>query len=197
MSSSQQIPERNPAGSAGREAELAALISQMARGDQQAYGQFYDRTAGAVLGMVLGVIRDREQSEEVMQEILVEAWRTASRFDPDEGSAMSWLMTLAHRRAVGRVRSEQPADEREKRASAAWMADDPPSGPAEAALDAGRVRRCLGTLTQEQRESVTLAYFGGYSYSEVAALTGVPAGTVRTRLRDALIRIRDGLGAEA
>jgi RNA polymerase sigma-70 factor (ECF subfamily) len=196
MSSSQQIPERNPAGSPGRAAELAALISQMARGDQQAYGQFYDRTAGAVLGMVLGVIRDREQSEEVMQEILVEAWRTASRFDPGLGSAMSWLMTLAHRRAVGRVRSEQPADERENRA-AAWMGDDEPSGPAEAALDAGRVRRCLGTLTQEQRESVTLAYCGGYSYTEVAALTGVPAGTVRTRLRDALIRIRDGLGAEA
>jgi RNA polymerase sigma-70 factor, ECF subfamily len=190
MSSSQQIPQRNPAGSAGREAELAALISLIARGDQQAYGQFYDRTAGAV-------IRDREQSEKVMQEILVEAWRTASRFDPGQGSAMSWLMTLAHRRAVGYVRSEQPADERENRASAAWIGDDLPSGPAEAALEAGRVRRCLGTLTQEQRESVTLAYCGGYSYTEVAALTGVPASTVRTRLRDALIRIRDGLGAGA
>lgn len=197
MSSSQQIPQRNPAGSAGREAELATLISQMARGDQQAYGQFYDRTAGAVLGMVLGVIRDREQSEEVMQEILVEAWRTAPRFDPGQGSAMSWLMTLAHRRAVDRVRSEQSADERENRAGAAWMGDEEPSGPAEAALEAGRVRRCLGTLTQEQRESVTLAYCGGCSYTEVAALTGVPAATVRTRLRDALIRIRDGLGAEA
>jgi RNA polymerase sigma-70 factor (ECF subfamily) len=197
MSSSQQIPQRNPAGSAGREAELAALISSIARGDQQAYGQFYDRTAGAVLGMVLGVIRDQQQSEKVMQEILVEAWRTASRFDPGQGSAMSWLMTLAHRRAVGHVRSEQPADERENRASAAWIGDDEPSGPAEAALEAGRVRRCLGTLTQEQRESVTLAYCGGYSYTEVAALTGVPASTVRTRLRDALIRIRDGLGAGA
>lgn len=195
MSSSQEIPQHGPAGSAGREAELAVLISQMARGDQQAYGQFYDRTAGAVLGLVLGVIRDREQSEQVMQEILVEVWRTASRFDPGQGSAMSWLMTLAHRRAVGHVRSGQGADERQKCAPAVWTAQDEPSGTAEAALEAGRVRRCLGTLTEEQRESVTLAYYGGYSYSEVGTLLQIPASSVRTRLRDALIRIRDSLGA--
>jgi RNA polymerase sigma-70 factor, ECF subfamily len=196
MSSSQEIPQRGPAVSAGREPELAVLISQIARGDQQAYGQFYDRTAGAVLGMVLGVIRDREQSEQVMQEIMVEAWRTASRFDPGDGSALSWLMTLAHRRAAACVRSDQPAGERKRRATAAQLGDDGPSRATETTLDAGRVRRCLGTLTPEQRESVTLAYYGGYSYGEVGALIGVPAAAVRTRLRDALIRIRDGLGAE-
>jgi RNA polymerase sigma-70 factor (ECF subfamily) len=195
MSSSQEIPQHRPAASAGREAELAVLISQIARGDQQAYGQFYDCTAGALLGMVLRVVRDREQSEQVMQEVLVEVWRTASRFDPSQGSALSWVMTMAHRRAVGRVRSDRPADERENRASAAGVLDDGPSGTAEATLDAGRVRRCLGTLTQEQRESVTLVYYGAYSCGEAGTLLGVPAGTVRTRLRDALIRIRDGLGA--
>jgi RNA polymerase sigma-70 factor (ECF subfamily) len=196
VSNSRQITQHGPAASTEHEAELAVLISQTARGDQQAYGQFYDRTASAVLGMVLGVIRDREQSEQVMQDVMVEAWRTASRFDPGQGSAMSWLMTLAHRRAVACVRAEQPAGERKHRATAAQIGDDDPSWGTETTLEAGRVRRCLGTLTHEQRESVTLAYYGGYSYLEVGALLGVPASTVRTRLRDALIRIRDGLGAE-
>jgi RNA polymerase sigma-70 factor (ECF subfamily) len=196
MSSSRQITQHGPAGSTEHEVELAVLIAQVARGDQQAYGQFYDRTAGAVLGMVLRVVRDREQSEQVMQDVLLEAWQTASRFDPGSGSVMSWLMTLAHRRAAACVRSEQPAEERKRRATAAQTDDDEPRRATETTLDAGRVRRCLGTLTEEQRESVALAYYGGYSYGEVGALLGVPASTVRTRLRDALIRIRDGLGAQ-
>ncbi|MEP7025139.1 MAG: ECF RNA polymerase sigma factor SigK [Actinomycetota bacterium] len=201
MTSSQGIPRRRPAPAAGpgagpREAELAVLITQVARGDKQAYAEFYDRTASAVLGMVLSVIRDLAQSEEVMQEVLLEAWRTASRFDPAKGSAMSWLMTLAHRRAVDRVRSEQRATEREKRATVAEIDYDEVLEAVESALDRERVRRCLGTLTELQRESVTLAYYGGYSYSEVATLLGVPAGTVKTRMRDGLIRIRDCLGAD-
>jgi len=131
-----------------------------------------------------------------MQEVLLEAWRTASRYDPARGSAMSWLMTLAHRRAVDRVRSEQRAADRAQRATSAQVDYDDVIEAVEAALDRERVRRCLGSLTDLQRESVTLAYYGGYSYSEVARLLGVPPGTVKTRMRDGLIRLRDCLGAE-
>ena len=131
-----------------------------------------------------------------MQEVLLEAWRTASRYDPARGSAMSWLMTLAHRRAVDRVRSEQRAADREQRATSAQVDYDDVIEAVESALDRERVRRCLDALTDLQRESVTLAYYGGYSYSEVARLLGVPPGTVKTRMRDGLIRLRDCLGAE-
>jgi RNA polymerase sigma-70 factor (ECF subfamily) len=142
------------------------------------------------------VLRDLAQSEEVMQEVLLEAWRTASRYDPARGSAMSWLMMLAHRRAVDRVRSEQRAADREQRATSAQVDYDDVIEAVESALDRERVRRCLDALTDLQRESVTLAYYGGYSYSEVARLLGVPSGTVKTRMRDGLIRLRDCLGAE-
>jgi RNA polymerase sigma-70 factor (ECF subfamily) len=142
------------------------------------------------------VLRDLAQSEEVMQEVLLEAWRTASRYDPARGSAMSWLMMLAHRRAVDRVRSEQRAADREQRATSAQVDYDDVIEAVESALDRERVRRCLDALTDLQRESVTLAYYGGYSYSEVARLLGVPPGTVKTRMRDGLIRLRDCLGAE-
>jgi RNA polymerase sigma-70 factor, ECF subfamily len=196
MTGSQQAHWPGPAGGAGPEPELALLVSRIARGDQRAYEVFYDRTAGPVLGLVLSVLRDQAQSEEVMQEVLLEAWRTASRFDPARGSAMAWLMTLAHRRAVDRVRSEQRAAEREQRASSAQVDYDDVTEAVEDALDRERVRRCLDSLTDLQRESVTLAYYGGYSYSEVARLLGVPPGTVKTRMRDGLIRIRDCLGAE-
>jgi RNA polymerase sigma-70 factor, ECF subfamily len=146
--------------------------------------------------MVLRVLRDPAQSEEVMQEVLLEVWRSATRFDPSAGSAVAWIMTLAHRRAVDRVRSEQRAAQRELRAATAAVAYDEVSDAVEANLERERVRRCLAGLTELQRESVTLAYYGGYSYREVAELLGVAVGTVKTRMRDGLIRLRDCLGVE-
>ena len=152
--------------------------------------------AGPILGMVRGVVRDVAQSEEVMQEVLLDLWRTASRFDSSKGSAMAWVMTLAHRRAVDRVRSEQKSAERELRAASAQIDYDDVTEAVEATIDRERVRRCLRSLTDLQRESVTLAYYGSYSYSEVAGLLGVAVGTVKTRMRDGLIRLRDCLGVE-
>jgi RNA polymerase sigma-70 factor (ECF subfamily) len=149
-----------------------------------------------VLGTVRRVLRDPAQSEEVMQEVLLEVWRTAARFDPSVGSASAWIMTLAHRRAVDRVRSEQRAAARELRAATASIEYDEVSDAALTTLEQERVRRCLGGLTELQRESVTLAYYGGYSYREVAQLLGVAVGTVKTRMRDGLIRLRDCLGVE-
>jgi RNA polymerase sigma-70 factor, ECF subfamily len=176
--------------------DLAALLALVARGDQGAFATVYDRSAAQVFGLVCLVVRDPAQSEEVTQEVMLEVWRTASRFDPHRGSALAWLMTMAHRRAVDRVRSGQAAAERELRAAAAATDYDVVAEEVETRLDAQRVRRCLGSLTELQRESVTLAYYGGYTYREVASLLGVAVGTVKTRMRDGLIRLRDCLGAD-
>lgn len=177
--------------------DLAPLLALVARGDQAAFATVYDHSAAQVFGLVRRVVRDPAQSEEVTQEVMLEVWRTASRFDPHRGSAMAWLMTMAHRRAVDRVRSEQKAAEREQRVASAEIAYDEVTEAVEARLDRERVRRCMGSLTELQRESVTLAYYGGYTYRQVAELLGVAVGTVKTRMRDGLIRLRDCLGVDA
>jgi RNA polymerase sigma-70 factor (ECF subfamily) len=175
---------------------LEAALTAVARGDNAAFAAIYDQCAAAVLGTVLRVLRDPAQSEEVMQEVLLDVWRNAARFDPAAGSGTAWIMMLAHRRAVDRVRSEQRSAERELRAATASVAYDEVTDAVEARLEHERVRRCLASLTELQRESVTLAFYRGYSYSEVAQLLGVAVGTVKTRMRDGLIRLRDCLGVE-
>lgn len=184
--------ERRPTG-------LDLLLGQVARGDEAAFEQVYDQVAGAVHGLVRRVVRDPAQSQEVVQEVLVEVWRTASRYEPARGSAMAWIMTLAHRRAVDRVRSEQASSDRQAKLARIEqpIAYDEVAEHVEGRLDRERVRRCLGSLTDLQRESVALAYYEGYSYREVAELLTVPLGTVKTRMRDGLIRLRDCLGVEA
>jgi RNA polymerase sigma-70 factor, ECF subfamily len=181
----------NPPGTS-----LEILLGRVARGDQGAFEAVCHRIAATVSGTVRGVVRDPCQSEEVTQEVLIEVWRAASRFDAGRGSAMAWVTTIAHRRAVDRVRSEQRSAAREKRAAALMISYDDVVETVEAGLDRERVRRCLGSLTQLQREAVTLAYYGGYTYRQVASLLGVAAGTVNTRMRDGLIRLRDCLGVE-
>jgi RNA polymerase sigma-70 factor (ECF subfamily) len=181
----------------GTDQDLDRLLGLVARGDQAAFEAVYDRLAGPVYGLIRKVLRDPAQSEEVAQEVLLEAWRCASRFDPARGSAATWVMTIAHRRAVDRVRSAAAAAEREHRAAAEQGTAAPGDEVADAvtaSLEAERVRRCLGGLTDLQRESITLAYYGGYTYPQVAGLLGDPLGTVKTRIRDGLIRLRDCMG---
>jgi len=187
-------PGTGPAPAPGT--DLANLLARVARGDQAAFATVYDRCAAQVYGLVRRVVRDPAQSEEVTQEVMLEVWRTASRFDPYRGSATAWLMTMAHRRAIDRVRSGLAAAQREARAAVAETDYDVVAEEVETRLDAQRVRRCLETLTELQRESVILAYYGGYTYREVAGLLGVAVGTVKTRMRDGLIRLRDCVGAE-
>lgn len=179
--------------------DLRSLLEQVARGDQDAFASVYDAVAGPVLGLVRSVLRDPAQSEEVAQEVLVEVWRSAARFRPDRGSAMSWVMTLAHRRAVDRVRSAQASANREHKAAmlAQTPAFDEVTEQVEARLEREQVRRCMRTLTEVQHQSVTLAYYRGLTYREVAELLALPLGTVKTRLRDGLIRLRDCLGVSA
>jgi RNA polymerase sigma-70 factor (ECF subfamily) len=175
---------------------LEDLLAGVARGDEGAYEAVYDHASGWVLGVVRKVLRDPAQSEEVMQEVLLDVWRSAARFDPARGTGTSWIMTLAHRRAVDRVRSERSHTSREMRSASAVIDYDDVTEAVEASLDRERVQRCLASLTPLQRECVNLAYYGGYTYREVAELLGVPAGTVKTRMRDGLIRLRDCLGVE-
>jgi len=189
----ESVPGMPARGAPGQALRLDELLTAVARGDERAYEAVYDLTSGWVLGVARRVVRDPALAEEVMQEVLLDVWRRASRFDPALGSGATWVMTLAHRRAVDRVRSERSQVSRERRAATAVIDYDDVTETVEASLDAERVKRCLTSLTELQRECVSLAYYGGYSYREVAELLGVPAGTVKTRMRDGLIRLRDCL----
>ena len=175
--------------------DLDGLLTLVGRRDQAAFETVYDRVAAPVFGLIRRVLRDPAQSEEVAQETLFEVWRTAARFDPARGSAVTWVMTIAHRRAVDRVRSEVAAAEREARAaSRSAVPADEVAEAVESSLEAERVSRCLDGLTDLQRESITLAYYAGYTYQQVASVLGVALGTVKTRIRDGLKRLRDCLG---
>jgi RNA polymerase sigma-70 factor (ECF subfamily) len=175
------------------------LLQRVARGDAAAFELLYDQVANMVFGVVRRVLRDPAQSEEVSQEVLLEVWRTATRFDRGRGSAATWILTMAHRRAIDRVRAAQAAHDREERVAQRehTPAYDEVADQVETRLEQEQVRRCLGQLTELQRQSVTLAYYNGYTYREVAEVLDVPLGTIKTRLRDGLIRLRDCMGVEA
>lgn len=195
-------PHRRPrspdalARPASREADAATtLLRRAAGGDEGAFAGLYDLVAPAVFGTVKRVVRNPAQAEEVTQEVFVDVWRTAPRFDPARGSALTWVLTLAHRRAVDRVRSEESHHRRTERLRQTSVS----SGPSAAddvidRLDRSRVAHALGGLTAAQRESVELAFYGGHTHAEISTLLDLPLGTVKTRIRDGLIRLRDALG---
>jgi RNA polymerase sigma-70 factor, ECF subfamily len=180
--------------------ELAELLARVGAGDHEAFAMFYDRTSRVVYGIVLHVVRDRAQAEEVTQEVYVDAWKAATRFDAASGSPTAWLNTIAHRRAVDRVRSSERRIHREQRVYL-----ESPEGPVASdtsdivvAHDEGsRVRTALASLPAAQREAVLLAYFDGQSHRDISESLNLPLGTVKTRIRDGLRRLRTQLGGAA
>ncbi len=178
----------------GSPAALRSLMAASATGDRTAFATLYDQLAPAIHGVTLRVIRDPSMAEEVTQEVFVEMWRIAPRYDATKGSVRSWAMAIAHNRSVDRVRAEQSSRNRDERdaleqPSTAPAADE----PVEVEFERQRVRRALELLTDTQRQAVELAYFGGHTYREVALILDVAEGTVKTRIRDGLIRLRTEL----
>jgi len=172
------------------------LLRRVATGDRDSFAALYDATATRVFGLVKRLLRDHAQSEEVTQEIYLEIWQTATRYDPTKGGAMAWMMTMAHRRAVDRVRASQASRDRDVRIGIRDHAQafDSVTENVEVLIESERVKAAMLRLTELQRQAVQLAYFGGYSHREVSAMLSVPIGTVKTRLRDGMIRLRDELG---
>ncbi len=172
--------------------ELSSVMQRVAAGDHAAFGTFYDATSRTVFGIVLRVLRDRAQAEEVAQEVFLEAWRSASRYDRQQGTPSAWINTIAHRRAVDRVRSVERSTRRDHRhAESEHVADAPDVSDLVIARDEGsRVRQALSLLPEAQRTALALAYFDGRTQREVAEILNVPLGTVKTRMRDALKKLR-------
>jgi RNA polymerase sigma-70 factor (ECF subfamily) len=176
--------------------DLDALMLRVAAGDREAFATLYDLVAPVVFGMSRRILRDRAMSEEVTQGVMLEVWKTAGRFDPETGSARAYVLTLAHRRTVDRVRSEQASRIRTERAGSreVTVAGDPVSEGVERELDRAAVRTALLDLSELQRQAIEMAYFQGMTQTQVAEALQVPLGTVKTRMRDGMIRLAEMLG---
>jgi RNA polymerase sigma-70 factor (ECF subfamily) len=198
--SEDEVPTRLvPVAAPALRIDIDDLLERVGRGDERAFTALYDELSARVYGLIKRVLRDPAQAEEVTQEVMVEVWRTAPRFERAKGSATAWIFTIAHRRAVDRVRSEQAGAERVRKV-AAVSAETPYDDVVETAtarIEQQQVRRCLEGLTGLQREAITMAYYGGRSYREVAEQLDIALPTIKTRMRDGLIRMRDCLGVSA
>jgi RNA polymerase sigma-70 factor (ECF subfamily) len=189
-------PDQAAGESSGSAADLSELLARIAQQDQTAFAEFYAQTSRRVYGLARRVLIDPELSQDTTQEVYLQVWNMADRFNPEAGSPMAWLMTLAHRRAVDRVRSEQSSTDREARYGAAMQVKDHDDvvDTVTQRLEAEAVVKCLETLTETQQESVRLAYYGGLTYREVAEKLGVAVPTIKSRIRDGLIRLKTCLG---
>ncbi len=175
---------------------VGEMLVRVAAGDQSAFARVYDMLSPRVFGLILRVLVDRSQSEEVLQEVFLEVWQSAARFAPNKGQGRTWVLTIAHRRAVDRVRASQASTDRDVRVGFRDLdvAYDGVAEQAQLRIEGRQVATALRTLPDPQREALTLAYYGGYSQSEIAALVGAPLGTIKTRMRDGLTRLRAEMG---
>ncbi|MEX2550746.1 MAG: ECF RNA polymerase sigma factor SigK [Nitriliruptoraceae bacterium] len=174
------------------------LLAGIAAGDQTALGALFDALGARVYGVIHRVLRDPAQAEEVTQEVMLEVWANAARFDGERGSPRTWIVTMARRRAIDRVRSEQASRDRTRRMGIRdqGRAFDEVSERVILDEEHAEVTAALGALTDLQRRAIELAYFEGHTYREVAELLDTPLGTVKTRMRDGLLRMRDVMEVE-
>jgi RNA polymerase sigma-70 factor (ECF subfamily) len=191
-------PLRLAAPAPATPADLGDLLLLVARGDERAFAAVYDALGASVYGLARRVVRDPSRAEEISQEVFIQVWKSAVRFDPARGNAKSWILTLAHRRAVDAVRHDQAATNRENKYDWSNGPDfDEVEETVTISLEHEQVRRCLDGLTELQRQAVDLAYYKGYTYAEVAESLGANTATVKTRMRDGIVRLRDCMGVEA
>lgn len=200
MSQDQERPAARRAVDHDVDQMLADLLGDVrtntGRGSEQAFAELYDMTSARLHGLILSVVRAPDIAAEVTQEVYVEVWRKAAQWSPERGSVRAWMHTIAHRRAVDRVRSVQKESDRDAR----WAGTARESEPdhtwegVEATLEVEGVKSALQKLSGVQREALSLAYYGGYSHREVAEMLGLPLGTVKTRIRDGLLGLRSVMG---
>ena len=172
-----------------------ALVALAARSEQTALGELYDRYGRPAYGLALRILRDEALAEDAVQEAFLSLWRSASRYVPEKGKASTWILTLVHRRAVDLVRREErrradslhdapePADDGRGADEEAWLR-----------LQRERVQAALRQLPDQQREALELAYYGGFTQSELAERLGQPLGTIKSRMFAGLSRLRELLG---
>ncbi|CAN5326146.1 ECF RNA polymerase sigma factor SigK [soil metagenome] len=191
-----QTDQRVSATSSG---SVDDLLEQTARGDKTAFAALYDSVAPAVYGIAVNVVRDPSMAEEVAHDALLNVWESGQSFNRARGSARAWIMTIAHRRAVDVVRSEQAARDRLMRIGTRTLerSYDEVSESVCGRVEVALVRQALGVLTALERESITLAYFGGFTHREVAEILQVPLGTVKSRISTGLRRLRSELAEVA
>ncbi|WP_298587753.1 ECF RNA polymerase sigma factor SigK [uncultured Kocuria sp.] len=185
-----------PAPAPGRSEEQAELLRRVVDGDEDAFARLYDATSATVHGLVVRLVRSPELAAEVVQEVYLMAWQQAERFDAGRGTALAWLCTMAHRRAVDRIRQNQRDRDRDQQYELrqAETPSDSTWSEVEQSLDSGEVRAELGALSPIQREAVCLVYYRGYSHRQVAEHLDVPLGTAKARIRDGLNNLRSALG---
>ena len=190
--------DADPAVSGRSDAQLETLLLGIAAGDQVAFAALYDAVAARVFGLALRVLRNRGLAAEVAQEVLLEVWRTAPRFDATRGSAIGWVLMMTHRRAVDQVRRSTARQARERAVGAsATPVQQPVDEAVMLAADHEELSDALSALSEVQLEAITLAYFEGHSYREVAKILDVPEGTAKSRLRDGIKRLREHLEGAA
>ena len=179
-----------------RDADWTSLIKQMAAGDQSALATLYDTTSRLVFGLVLRILTDRATAEEVLLDIYTQVWRQAGAYDNKRGAPLAWLMTIARSRAIDRLRSGRNEQQSKEPLDSVGELSATTESPEEATAISERrtlVRSALESLSPEQREVIELAYYSGLSHSEIAARLGQPLGTVKTRTRLGMIKLREVL----